>query len=539
MSSSNTLSGKSIIAGVAASSKGETFQGYAPTDGSALEPLFFSATMSDVEEAVQAAAAAAPALAAVSGRERGKLLRHIADALDSAAETLIERAMLETTLTRPRLTGEVGRTSKQLRHFAQLVEDGWWVNARIDTGDVALTPPRPDLRSMLRPLGPGVVFGASNFPPAFSVAGGDTASALAAGNPVVFKAHPAHPGTGELVGKIIAESVAACSLPPGTFSLLFDSGHAVGVTLVQHPLVQAVGFTGSFRGGRALMDLAANRPVPIPVYAEMGSTNPVFILPGALSENSEKIAVGLHGSFTLGGGQFCTKPGMAFVERNASQGLREKLRSLTSEGAAFSLLTSGISEQYNAKLAERQALLTSSGATEGGGFSARPSLLETDFDTFAKDHTLAEEVFGRTLLVVHCESHEQLLEAAKNLEGHLTATILGTEEDLVQHSELLRFLETKVGRLIFNGYPTGVEVCHSMAHGGPYPATSDGRSTSVGSARLSFASHVQSPTRECRNRRFHQHYKTTTQKTFAASGTGNGDKAGPSENKKTRSLWVL
>jgi alpha-ketoglutaric semialdehyde dehydrogenase len=478
------LIGKSIIAGIAAVSKGETFQGYTPADGSALEPLFFSATMSDVEEAVQAAAAAAPALALVSGKDRGKFLRHIADALDSAAEALIERAMLETALTRPRLTGEVGRTSKQLRHFAQLVEDGWWVNARIDTGDASLTPPRPDVRSMLRPLGPVAVFGASNFPLAFSVAGGDTASALAAGNPVVFKAHPAHPGTGELVGKIIAESVAACNLPPGTFSLLFDSGHSIGIALVQHPLIQAVGFTGSFGGGRALMNLAAQRPVPIPVYAEMGSTNPVFILPGALSEDIEKIATGLHSSFTLGGGQFCTKPGMAFVKHDASHGLSEKIRSLTSEGSAFSLLTSGISEQYNAKLAERSALLTSSGVTEGSGFSARPALLETNFDTFSEDHTLAEEVFGPTLLIVHCDSQEQLLEAAKNLKGHLTATVLGTEDDLAPHSELLQVLETKVGRLIFNGYPTGVEVCHSMVHGGPYPATSDGRSTSVGSAAI-------------------------------------------------------
>jgi 2,5-dioxopentanoate dehydrogenase len=484
VSSATALNGKSIIAGVAAVSTGKTFQGYAPVDGSALEPLFSSATMCDVEEAVQAAASAAPILALISGKDRGKFLRRIADALDAAAETLIERAMLETALTRPRLTGEVGRTSKQLRHFAQLVEDRWWVNARIDTGDASLTPPRPDVRSMLRPLGPVAVFGGSNFPLAFSVAGGDTASALAAGNPVVFKAHPAHPGTGGLVGKIIAESVEACGLPPGTFSLLFDSGHAIGVALVQHPLIQAVGFTGSFRGGRALMDLAANRPVPIPVYAEMGSTNPVFILPGALGGNSEKIAAGLHASFTLGGGQFCTKPGMAFVERKASHGLSQKLRSLTSEGAAFSLLTSGISEQYSAKLAEREALLTSSGATGASGFSARPALLETSFDTFAKDHTLAEEVFGPTLLVVHCDSHEQLLEAAKNLEGHLTATILGAEEDLVQHADLLRVLETKAGRLIFNGYPTGVEVCHSMVHGGPYPATSDGRSTSVGSAAI-------------------------------------------------------
>lgn len=356
--------------------------------------------------------------------------------------------------------------------------------ARIDTADPARTPPKPDIRSMLRPLGPVAVFGASNFPLAFSVAGGDTASALAAGNPVVFKAHPAHPGTGELAGRIIAEAVAACGLPAGVFSLLFDSGHAVGAALVQHPEVRAVGFTGSFRGGRALMDLAAKRLHPIPVYAEMGSTNPVFILPGALAERAEALATGLHGSFTLGGGQFCTKPGVVFVETEHATPFTQKLREATAAGPAFSLLTGGIASAYGEAHEARTSLQTAAGAGASEGFSVQSLLQETSGGAYLADPTLAEEVFGPSTLLVHCETKDEMLAAARALEGHLTATILGTEEDLAANTELLRVLETKVGRVIFNAFPTGVEVCHAMVHGGPYPATSDGRSTSVGSQAI-------------------------------------------------------
>lgn len=477
------LHGRSLIGGVFATDGGDAFRGYSPADGRELEPVYLSARSDDVERAVSLAVEAFPFLAVSSGKDRARLLRRIADGFDHAAEALIDRANQETALPRPRLTGEVARTSNQLRLFAGVVEEGSWVMARIDTAAPSRTPPKPDVRSMLRPLGPVAVFGASNFPLAFSVGGGDTASALAAGNPVIVKAHPAHPGTSELSGQIIAQAVAECGFPAGTFSLLFDSGHAVGAALVQHPHVRAAGFTGSFRGGRALMDLAAARHEPIPVYAEMGSTNPVFILPHALAERSEQIATGLHGSFTLGGGQFCTKPGLVFVPE-ASTDFAARLRTLTEQGPAFSLLTGGIASVYGKQVAGRTALKTAEGASADAGFAAQTVLLETGYAVFATDEELAKEVFGPTTLLVHCTSSDQMLEAARALEGHLTATILGTEEDLKQNAELLRILETKAGRLIFNAFPTGVEVCHAMVHGGPYPATSDGRSTSVGSQAI-------------------------------------------------------
>lgn len=478
------LQGRSIIAGKTSENGDAPFHGYRPTDGSALEPQYLSASADDVERAVAAAAVAAPVLAASSGKQRAGLLRRIADGLDVASAQLIERAQSETALPAARLTGEVTRTSNQMRFFAGVLEEGSWVMARVDTANAARTPPKPDIRSMLRPLGPVVVFGASNFPLAFSVAGGDTASALAAGNPVIVKAHPAHPGTGELAGQIITRAVAECGLPGGTFSLLFDAGHEIGVALVKHPEVRAVGFTGSFRGGRALMDIAASRATPIPVYAEMGSVNPVFVLPGALRERGEALAAGLHGSFTLGAGQFCTKPGLVFAPRAESAAFTERLRSLTGESPAFSLLTGGIASVYGQKIRERKERLVASGKEGDAGYSARATLAEIGCDQFLAEPELSEEVFGPTTLVVQCADSAQMLEAARGLDGHLTATILGTEEDLRQNAELLRVLETKAGRIVFNGFPTGVEVCHAQVHGGPYPATSDGRSTSVGSEAI-------------------------------------------------------
>jgi NADP-dependent aldehyde dehydrogenase len=485
----HSLEGRSLIAGEVAAQEGTPFFGYQPVDGRPLEPTYFSATDEDVDRAVNAAIDASAAYAATSGQERALLLRKMADGIDAAAAELIERAHLETALPIPRLTGEVARTSGQLRLFAGVVEEGSWVQARIDTADPARTPPKPDIRSMLRPLGPVAVFGASNFPLAFSVAGGDTASALAAGNPVIVKAHPAHPGTGEIAGRVLAEAVKACGLPAGILSLLFDGGYAAGSALVQHPGIRAVGFTGSYRGGRALMDLAAKRPEPIPVFAEMGSVNPVFILPGALAERGETIATGLHGSFTLGGGQFCTKPGMVFVSSPGSNAFTEKLRDATRSGPSFSLLTSGIAAAYAKAQAHRISLQTATAAPAGEssseqGFRARTALLETAGSAFLADDAAAEEVFGPTTLLIHMSGADEMLEAARRLEGHLTATIFGTEQDLADHAELLQILETKAGRVIFNAFPTGVEVCHSMVHGGPYPATSDGQSTSVGSRAI-------------------------------------------------------
>ncbi|HSY36005.1 MAG TPA: aldehyde dehydrogenase (NADP(+)) [Acidobacteriaceae bacterium] len=479
------LQGRSLIAGsVAAEVGGSVFHAYDPRDGRPLETSFYSASIADVDRAVVAATDAYATIAATTGQERARLLRAIADGIDASGEVLIEQAHRETALPRPRLTGEVARTSGQLRLFASVVEEGSWVMARIDTADPARTPPKPDVRSMLRPLGPVAIFGASNFPLAFSVAGGDTASALAAGNPVVVKAHPAHPGTSELMGRVVVAAIQASGLPAGLFSLLFDGGHEVGSALVQHPGIRAVGFTGSFRGGRALMDLAAARPDPIPVYAEMGSTNPVFVLPGALQERGAQLAEGLHGSFTLGGGQFCTKPGVVFLPKAEAAAFVERLRGATEGGVAFPMLTGAIASAYKKALTHRETLRTASGATGDGGFSVQPILLETTGAEFFANPSLAEEVFGPTTLVVHCDDFEGMLRAAQSLQGHLTATILGTEKDLEENAELLQVLESKVGRVIFNGFPTGVEVCHAMVHGGPYPATSDGRSTSVGSQAI-------------------------------------------------------
>ena len=341
----------------------------------------------------------------------------------------------------------------------------------------------------MRPLGPVVVFGASNFPLAFSVAGGDTASALAGGNTVIVKAHAAHPGTSELVGRALQESARECAMPEGVFSLLFGHGAEVGTALMKHPLVRAGGFTGSRTAGRILMDIAASRPEPIPFYAEMSSTNPVFILPGALRERGETIASALHGSFTLGAGQFCTKPGMVFLEKSTeADRFARKLGELVTGSSGFHLLTEAIQSSYASATARRKAdpvvtTLAEKQNPEGKGFCADPMVFEADAGVFVGSE-LDAEIFGPTTLLVRHSSRDQVLEIANSLEGHLTATIHGTDQDLRDFADLIDILETKVGRLIFNGFPTGVEVTPAMVHGGPYPSTSDGRSTSVGTQAI-------------------------------------------------------
>jgi NADP-dependent aldehyde dehydrogenase len=343
---------------------------------------------------------------------------------------------------------------------------------------------------MLRPLGPVVVFAPSNFPLAFSVAGGDTASALAAGNPVIVKAHGAHPGTSELVGHTVQESVRESGLPEGIFSLLFGGGTQIGTALMKHPLVKAGGFTGSRTGGRALMDVAASRPEPIPFFAEMSSTNPVFILPDALRERGESIASGLYTSFTLGAGQFCTKPGMVFLQQGKDAAhFKDKLRQLVSGSSEFHLLTTGIHSSYGSSIAQRKkdekVKLVSEALSPSAGkaFAANSVLFETDAASFLGSD-LDEEIFGPTTLLIQHSNRDEVLEIARGLNGHLTATVHGTDNDLREFGDLTAILEQKVGRIIFNGFPTGVEVCHAMVHGGPYPATSDSRFTSVGSQAI-------------------------------------------------------
>jgi alpha-ketoglutaric semialdehyde dehydrogenase len=468
-------------------SGGSRFKAVNPATGEALPGEFVTATAEQIEHAANLAASATLPLSRLAGAERGKMLRNIAAALESNGDEIVTRAHQETALTLDRLRGELGRTTSQLRLFAALCEEGSWVNARIDTAQPDRKPlPKPDVRSMLRPLGPVVVFGASNFPLAFSVAGGDTASALAAGNPVLIKVHPAHPGTSEIVGRAVTAALHQSGAPQGTFSLLFDGAVEVGRALVKHPLVKAAGFTGSRKAGRALMDLAASRPEPIPVFAEMSSSNPLFILAGALRERGDQIAAGLVASFTLGVGQFCTKPGIVFVASgSAADDLIAKIVELTGSAKEGVLLTSGIARSYQSGVknrAETVRLLAGGGQKHGCG--ADVAVFETDFAAFRANPELADELFGPSVLIVRCKGVDDMLEFAHTMPGQLTATLHGTDADLCASSSLMDALQARAGRLIVNGYPTGVEVCHAMVHGGVYPATSDSRFTSVGTLAI-------------------------------------------------------
>jgi len=485
---SDTLRGLSLIGSARGAAGGARFTGVNPATGEALAPVYHAASSVDVDSAVALAAAAAPVLAHKTGAERGELLRAIAAELEDARadfEILVPR---ETALPAARANGELGRTQAQLRLFADLAEEGSWVDARIDHADAARQPlPKPDVRSMQRPVGPVAVFGASNFPLAFSVAGGDTASALAAGCPVIVKAHPSHPATSERAALAIRAAVEKCGFPDGTFSLLFDDGIDVGKALVRHAGVQAVGFTGSRAAGRALMDLAAARAQPIPVFAEMGSINPVFVMPAALTARGEAIATALHASVMQGVGQFCTSPGVIVLPQGpAGDALRDKLAELFAQSAAAPMLNAGIAARY---AQGAHGLATHRGVRALGEERHRercgaPLLLETSAREFLAQPELRGEVFGPLALLVRIEDAEHMLRLASELEGQLTATLFADEGDFAAVAPLLAVLETRAGRVLMNGVPTGVEVCAAMVHGGPYPATSDGRSTSVGTAAI-------------------------------------------------------
>jgi 2,5-dioxopentanoate dehydrogenase len=484
------LTGQSFLGNARGASDGAGFQAANPQTGELLPPVYYSASAADVNAAAEMAAEAFGSYSQVSGKAKAAFLRRVADGIEADRDELAGRAHLESALPMPRLLGEVARTAGQFRLFAALVEEGSWVQARIDPALPDRKPlPRADIRSMLRPLGPVAVFGASNFPLAFSVAGGDTASALAAGCPVVVKAHAAHPGTSEMAAQILAGAVAESGLHPGVFSTLFDAGVEVGAALVRHPLIRAVGFTGSLRGGRALMDLAAARPEPIPCFAEMSSGNPVFVLPGAFKKSAKALATGLFGSFTLGAGQMCTKPGIVLVpDSDKASDFVLELCGQVDLSSSSTLLTAGIAREYSRATQARESqvkLLAHAREPEQvSGFSAGAKLFQTGVEDLLRNPSLADEIFGPDTLIVQCRKPEDFLNAARALEGHLTATLLGTEEDLAENSELVRLLEQKAGRLIFNGFPTGVEVNHSMIHGGPYPSTSDSRFTSVGSLAI-------------------------------------------------------
>lgn len=466
------------------------FKAFSPGLGTEIDPVFGAGGYDDVDRACKLAAAAFPTYRATTTQERAHFLETIARHIEELGDALIERAALETALPKARLEGERGRTTGQLRHFASVIRTGNWLGATLDTPLPDRAPvPRPDLRKCNVALGPVAVFGASNFPLAFSVAGGDTASALAAGCPVVVKAHGAHPGTSELVGRAVQAAVAECGLPEGVFSLIFGSGNVVGEALVEHPAIRAVGFTGSRAGGLALSRRAAARLVPIPVYAEMSSINPVLLLPQSLATRAETLGKAFADSLTLGVGQFCTNPGIvvalagADIERfvdAAARTLRDKV--------AGTMLTPGIAHAYLVgvgRLAERADVKTLAvGQPATRPCDAVAHLFATDAASFLNASELGEEIFGPCSLLIRCQSHDEFVQVIEALEGQLTATIQMDPEDLPAAQKLLPLLEDKVGRILVNGFPTGVEVSHAMVHGGPFPATSDSRTTSVGSAAI-------------------------------------------------------
>ena len=454
------------------------------------EPLpyaFHQATGDEVEAAVQAAEAAYPAYRSTRPAQRAAFLDAIADELDALGDDFIQHVMRETALPEARIRGERSRTSNQLRLFAEVVRRGDFYAARIDRALPQRTPlPRPDLRQYRIGVGPVAVFGASNFPLAFSTAGGDTASALAAGCPVVFKAHSGHMLTAAHVAGAIDRAVASSGMPAGVFNLIYGAG--VGEALVKHPAIQAVGFTGSLRGGRALCDMAAARPQPIPVFAEMSSINPVIVLPQALQARGEQVAGELAASVVVGCGQFCTNPGLVVGIRSAQfERFVQTLLARMADQGPQTMLNAGTLRSYQngvQHLLAHPGIQHLAGQPQTGN-QAQPQLFKADVSLLLNgDPLLQEEVFGPTTVVVEVADAQQLTEALRHLQGQLTATLIAEPDDLVAFASLVPLLERKAGRLLLNGYPTGVEVSDAMVHGGPYPATSDARGTSVGTLAI-------------------------------------------------------
>ncbi len=478
------MTGKSLIAG-------NWEEGGAPFQSDPVEgaPRAYSAgTPEQVDAACVAAQDAFWSYGESSRETRSAFLNRIADEIEARGADITAIGTAETGLPDARLEGERGRTTGQLRLFAEHILAGDYLDRRHDPALPDRQPlPRPDLRMVQCPIGPVAVFGASNFPLAFSTAGGDTAAALAAGCPVVVKGHPAHPGTGQIVAEAIDAARQAMDLHPGVFSFVQDGGNAVGAALVQHPSIKAVGFTGSLRGGRALFDLCAARAEPIPFFGELGSVNPMFLMPAALAARGDAIAEGWAGSLTMGAGQFCTNPGLAFV---ASGDTAEQFIAKTAEalgaGATQTMLTGGIAEAFGtgcaqmAKTSGVEQLVAGENASRGAG----PQLFRTSFETFLQTPHLAHEVFGPLGLVVVVEDADDFAKAAHALDGQLTATLHLDEGDHAAARGLLRILQHKAGRVLCNGFPTGVEVADSMVHGGPYPASTNFGATSVGTLSI-------------------------------------------------------
>ncbi|WOF22230.1 aldehyde dehydrogenase (NADP(+)) [Microbacterium betulae] len=482
------LTGHSLIAGERVAGTAGTTHAVSPATGERLDPPY---TLLDVDQVAAATTAAAEASGPFSTLEpaaHAAFLDGVADRIDALGEALVERAALETGLPAARITGERARTTGQLRLFASVVRQGDHRGVRIDPAAPDRRPlPRVDIRQRKVPLGPVAVFGASNFPLAFSTAGGDTASALAAGCPVVFKAHNAHPGTSELVASAIAEAIAAHGLHPGVFSLVYGPGAAVGQALVADPAIQAVGFTGSRAGGLAIVRTAQARPTPIPVYAEMSSVNPVFVLPGALDGDVDALATAYVASVTGSSGQLCTQPGVVFVPRgDAGDRFLATTTRLVDEAAGQVMLTPGIARSWREGVETRssRAAVLARGSEGPGGNAPAPVVHAVSSSDFLADDALRDEIFGAASLVVRYDGADELTTAAERIEGQLTATIQLAERDHALAAALLPVLERKAGRILANGWPTGVEVGHAMVHGGPFPATSDSRTTSVGTLAI-------------------------------------------------------
>lgn len=446
-------------------------------------------TLEDVAEACAKAEEAFAVYRNTSLESRARFLERIADEILAIGDPLIEAAMSESGLPRARLEGERGRTVGQLKLFADVVRKGLWQQLRIDNAQPDRAPlPRPDLRLRMVPLGPVAVFGASNFPLAFSTAGGDTASALAAGCTVVEKGHPAHPITASLVAQAINKAVAESNLPEGVFTQLVGPSHELGGALVQNPYITAVGFTGSRGGGLALVKLAQQRPVPIPVYAEMSSINPVILLPHALKSRASELGPAFAASLTMGAGQFCTNPGLilAIDGEGADEFVATAGGSVTA-AAAQTMLTPAIGSAYaqgTGKLVKNNNVDTVAAGEAAAAMQGQAMLFQTRAAAFLSDETLSDEVFGASSIIVRCKDEAELIALLSKLEGQLTATLHMDAEDQEMAARLLPVLERKVGRILANGWPTGVEVSHAMVHGGPYPSTSDSRTTSVGSLAI-------------------------------------------------------
>ncbi|MDI5984452.1 aldehyde dehydrogenase (NADP(+)) [Halomonas sp. M4R5S39] len=483
-----TLQGTSLIGQSAVTGDQAVIRAIDPSSGEALAPEYPGLDREAVAQACELAETAYATYRESSLADRAAFLETIAAEIEALGDDLITRAMAETGLPRARLEGERGRTCGQLRLFAAVVRAGEWLDVRLDPALPERQPlPRVDLRQRHVALGPVAVFGASNFPLAFSVAGGDTASALAAGCPVVVKAHSAHPGTSELVGRAVQAAVAKCGLAEGVFSVLFGAGREVGQALVADPRIQAVGFTGSRGGGLALQQTAQARPQPIPVYAEMSSINPVFLLPEALATRGADIAEAFVASLNMGAGQFCTNPGLVIgVKGVALDAFVQAAGEAVQASAAQTMLTPGIHAAYQDGVGQLagEAREIARGQVGEGPHQCQAALFAARGADFLHSEALQAEVFGAAALVIECDDLDQVKAVAEHLEGQLTATLQLDDGDLEAARTLLPVLERKAGRVLANGWPTGVEVCHAMVHGGPFPATSDARTTSVGSAAI-------------------------------------------------------